>query len=80
MNYYGEDYLAHFGVKGQKWGIRRFQNPDGTLTEAGKKHYGIAAQEFKEKAMADAEKMKSSGSSTEKGAEKKAHRKALQKT
>jgi len=30
--------LAHHGIKGQKWGVRRFQNPDGTLTEAGKKH------------------------------------------
>ena len=31
--------LTHWGVKGQKWGVRRYQNPDGTLTEAGKKHY-----------------------------------------
>ena len=30
-------YLMHFGIKGQKWGIRRYQNPDGTLTEAGKR-------------------------------------------
>ena len=30
------DYLAHHGIKGQKWGVRRFQNPDGTRTEAGK--------------------------------------------
>lgn len=29
--------LIHHGIKGQKWGVRRFQNPDGTLTEAGKK-------------------------------------------
>lgn len=28
--------LAHHGIKGQKWGVRRFQNPDGTLTAAGK--------------------------------------------
>lgn len=26
-----DNYLAHYGVKGQKWGIRRFQNEDGTL-------------------------------------------------
>lgn len=32
-------YLMHFGIKGQKWGIRRFQNQDGDLTEAGKKRY-----------------------------------------
>lgn len=33
------DYLVHHGIKGQKWGVRRFQNPDGTLTDAGKKRY-----------------------------------------
>ena len=32
--------LAHHGIKGQKWGIRRFQNDDGSLTSAGKQHYG----------------------------------------
>lgn len=31
------DELQHHGVKGQKWGIRRYQNKDGSLTEAGKK-------------------------------------------
>ena len=30
--------LYHHGVKGQKWGIRRYQNEDGSLTPAGKKH------------------------------------------
>lgn len=37
--------LYHFGIKGQKWGIRRYQNPDGTLTEAGKKRYGYTQQD-----------------------------------
>lgn len=31
--------LSHHGILGQKWGIRRFQNPDGSLTEAGRKRY-----------------------------------------
>ena len=33
------DELYHLGVMGMKWGIRRYQNKDGTLTEAGKKRY-----------------------------------------
>lgn len=32
------EVLFHHGIKGQKWGIRRFQNEDGTRTAAGKKH------------------------------------------
>ena len=32
--------LYHHGIKGQKWGIRRYQNPDGTWTDAGKARYG----------------------------------------
>lgn len=37
--------LYHYGVKGQKWGVRRYQNADGSLTAAGKKK---ARQEYKE--------------------------------
>lgn len=32
------DSIAHHGIQGQKWGVRQYQNPDGTLTEAGRKH------------------------------------------
>lgn len=32
-----EDVIVHYGIKGQKWGVRRFQNQDGTYTELGKK-------------------------------------------
>ena len=31
-----DDYLMHHGILGQKWGVRRFQNADGSLTAAGK--------------------------------------------
>lgn len=34
-------YLAHHGVKGQKHGVRQWQNPDGSLTPAGRIHYGV---------------------------------------
>ena len=40
MLYEDNDYLVHYGIKGQRWGIRSFQNKDGTLTEEGKKRYG----------------------------------------
>ena len=33
------EYLAHYGILGQKWGVRRYQNEDGSLTEAGKKRF-----------------------------------------
>lgn len=44
--YYGVIYssyknsLSHYGIKGQKWGERRYQNEDGSYTPAGKERYG----------------------------------------
>lgn len=38
-------YLEHYGIKGQKWGIRRYQNADGTLTPEGRARAG---KEYKE--------------------------------
>lgn len=34
-----ENTLQHFGIPGMKWGVRRFQNPDGSLTAAGRARY-----------------------------------------
>ena len=34
------DYLMHYGVKGMKWGVRRYQDKNGRLTAEGKEHYG----------------------------------------
>ena len=38
-----DDTLEHFGVIGMKWGIRRYQNKDGSLTQAGKRKYKISS-------------------------------------
>lgn len=40
--------LVHWGVKGMKWGVRRYQNRDGTLTAAGKKRYEKELARLKE--------------------------------
>lgn len=37
----GREQLAHHGIKGQHWGVRNYQNNDGSLTTLGRQHYGI---------------------------------------
>lgn len=49
--YYGIHYdsvIEHHGIKGQKWGVRRYQNPDGTLTPLGRKKLGRLEQRASE--------------------------------
>lgn len=53
-------YLAHHGIKGQKWGIRRYQNYDGSLTQAGVKRYERAVENYN-KAKSDYDRAKSEG-------------------
>lgn len=43
------NYIRHWGIKGMKWGVRRYQNEDGTLTNAGKKRYDRDVRENKAK-------------------------------
>lgn len=40
-------YLAHHGIKGMRWGVRRYQNYDGSLTDAGKKHMRADGKGFR---------------------------------
>ena len=42
-----EKELLHWGIKGMKWGVRRYQNKDGTLTAAGKKRYNAEMERLK---------------------------------
>lgn len=43
-----KNYIEHHGIKGQRWGVRRYQNLDGTLTDAGRAHYGTGVTINKE--------------------------------
>lgn len=47
MKYSTTNYLAHFGILGQKWGVRRYQNPDGSLTPEGKARYYYSPSDLK---------------------------------
>lgn len=43
-----ENELMHWGIKGMKWGVRRYQNKDGSLTPAGRKRYDQEMAKLKE--------------------------------
>ena len=57
MNDFNEhNYLCHYGVLGMKWGVRRYQNKDGSLTEAGKRRYNEIYDMQESKANSDSYK------------------------
>lgn len=47
--FYNDDFIAHHGILGMKWGIRRYQNADGSLTTEGRNRYGYAEERLSKK-------------------------------
>ena len=81
-----DNELYHSGVKGQKWGLRRYQNEDGSLTEEGRRHYGYGikraiksiGENHKKKKLAK-KRAKALEKARKARAEKKAHNEAKKK-
>lgn len=74
------DYLAHHGIKNQKWGQRRFQNYDGSLTSEGRRRYGIGEsnQSRRERKQVEKAKAKAAKARAKASGKKKAEAQKLQ--
>lgn len=74
------DYLAHHGIKNQKWGQRRFQNYDGSLTSEGRRRYGVgeSIQSRRERKQAEKAKAKVAKERAKATSKKKAEAQKLQ--
>ena len=83
MNSYHTDYIYHWGIKGQRWGIRRYQNEDGSLTPAGKKRYSPTEEDERLYGKKGAQRIadsRNNGSTHKKARSKENRRQLLQGT
>ena len=71
------NYLAHYGIIGMRWGVRRYQNKDGSLTAEGRRRAGIKSDSPRHKPTSAKKLVKQKAANLEKArkarAEKKAH-------
>lgn len=66
-----ENELYHYGVRGQKWGVRRYQNPDGSYTQEGLHRYGHSSSSGSSKAAKAAAKAEAKQKRAEEREQKK---------
>ncbi len=67
-----KEFLAHYGIKGQKWGVRQFQNTDGSLTAEGRRRYGIGPERGSKEALKQKQKEERKSLRAKQKADKKA--------